>query len=85
MLLILDGLFAHGGKVNEKDFAQRIIYWREVNLNTKYISIISLLTHSIQLIWYMKHGFPELGDIAGLGIGATVNVREKRRYFNKDE
>jgi hypothetical protein len=49
MLLILDTLFAHGGEVEEADFAKRLFYWTE-------------------------HGFPELGDLAGLGIGATVHV-----------
>ena len=49
MLLIVDGILAHGGEVKEIDFAQRLSYW-------------------------IRHGFPVLGDLCGLGIGATVMV-----------
>jgi len=58
MLLILDGLLAHGGKVHETDFAERLKYWT-------------------------RHGFPELGDLAGLGIGATVNAVVSSKTFSK--
>lgn len=34
-----------------------------------------------RLKFWMKHGFPELGDLAGLGIGQTVNAVVSRHDF----
>jgi ADP-ribosylglycohydrolase len=49
MILIMEGLVAHGGLVDPIDFAKRLRFW----------------TH---------HGFPELGDTKGCGLGSTVAV-----------
>jgi len=48
LILILDGILAHGGAVDEIDFAKRLYYW-------------------------VNHGFPVLGDFAGMGLGMTVS------------
>jgi hypothetical protein len=36
-----------------------------------------------RLYYWIRHGFPELGDLGGLGIGATVNSVVKQKDFTE--
>ncbi len=37
-----------------------------------------------RLHYWIYHGFPELGDLSGLGIGSTVHVRNTMHLIRKE-